>query len=340
MIADEPPPRDSLELERFAVTRLGKDVFDLTDVTAVVGDRVLIEDLSWSIGPGARIGLIGVNGAGKTTLLRLLTGERQPDAGRVKRGRTVDIGHLSQAVGELPAAERVLDLVTAERRVTQMASGREVTATSLLEDFGFTGERLTTRIGDLSGGERRRLQLLRLLIGEPNVLLLDEPTNDLDIDTLTVVEDYLDSWPGTLIVVTHDRYFLERVCDVTYALLGDGRCVLLPGGVDQYLELRHTAERAADASGEQWTGGGCRQRARCRSTVLSPADARLARKELARIESQLAKVERRITRLHEQMAESASDYGRLADLQHQLTAATDEQASLEEAWLTTADVLG
>ena len=186
-------------------------------------DRTLIADLSWSIGPGDRIGLIGVNGAGKTTLLRLLTGDLAPDSGRVKRGRTIDIGHLSQAVGELPAGERVLDLVSRERRVTQVASGKEVTATSLLEDFGFTGERLTTRVGDLSGGERRRLQLLRLLIGEPNVLLLDEPTNDLDIDTLTVVEDYLDSWPGTLIVVSHDRYFLERVCDVTYALLGDGQ---------------------------------------------------------------------------------------------------------------------
>jgi ATP-binding cassette subfamily F protein uup len=306
----------------------------------VVGDRVLIEDLSWSIGPGARIGLIGVNGAGKTTLLRLLTGEREPEAGRVKRGRTVDIGHLSQSVGELPAAERVLDLVTAERRVTQLASGREVTATSLLEDFGFTGERLTTRIGDLSGGERRRLQLLRLLIGEPNVLLLDEPTNDLDIDTLTVVEDYLDSWPGTLIVVTHDRYFLERVCDVTYALLGDGRCVLLPGGVDQYLELRHKAELAADTAATGAPEVDASAGSALGSSALSPADARQARKELARIESQLSKVERRIKRLHEQMADSASDYGRLADLQHQLTAATDEQASLEEAWLTTADVLG
>jgi ATP-binding cassette subfamily F protein uup len=338
LIADEPPPRDSLELERFAVTRLGKDVFDLTNVTAVVGDRVLIEDLSWSIGPGARIGLIGVNGAGKTTLLRLLTGERQPEAGRVKRGRTVDIGHLSQAVGELPAVERVLDLVTAERRVTQMASGREVTVTSLLEDFGFTGERLTTRIGDLSGGEQRRLQLLRLLIGEPNVLLLDEPTNDLDIDTLTVVEDYLDSWPGTLIVVTHDRYFLERVCDVTYALLGDGRCVLLPGGVDQYLALRHAAERDTDVTASR----GARAEAAAGPVAdgLSVSGARQARKDLARIESQLGKVERRIERLHEQMVQAASDYGRLAELQHQLTAATDEQATLEEAWLTTADALG
>ena len=335
LIADEPPPRDRLELERFAVTRLGKDVFDLTDVTVRVADRTLVSDLGWSIGPGARIGLIGVNGTGKTTLLRLLTGEREPDSGRVRQGRTVDIGHLSQTVGELPAGERVVDLVTRERRVTQVASGREVTAASLLEDFGFTGERLTTRIGDLSGGERRRLQLLLLLIGEPNVLLLDEPTNDLDIDTLTVVEDYLDSWPGTLIVVSHDRYFLERVCDVTYALLGDGRCVLLPGGIDQYLRLRHTAERAAYAPAASSTAEPAEATA-----ALSAAETRQARKDLARLESRLAKLEQQITRLHEQMAAAASDYARLADLQTQLTAATDEQAETEEAWLTTAEALG
>jgi ATP-binding cassette subfamily F protein uup len=335
LIADEPPPRDRLELERFAVTRLGKDVFDLTDVSVAVGERTLIADLSWSIGPGARIGLIGVNGAGKTTLLRLLTGERDPDSGRVKRGRTVDIGHLSQAVAELPAGERVMDLVSRERRVTRVASGQEVTATSLLEDFGFTGEKLTTRVGDLSGGERRRLQVLRLLIGEPNVLLLDEPTNDLDIDTLTVVEDYLDSWPGTLIAVSHDRYFLERVCDVTYALLGDGRCVLLPGGIDQYLELRHAAERAAGFPTEPSTAEPAGATA-----GLSAAETRQARKDLARLDSRLAKLEQQITRLHEQMASAASDYTRLADLQTELTAATAEQADVEEAWLATAEALG
>jgi ABC-type multidrug transport system ATPase subunit len=203
-----------------------------------------------------------------------------------------------------------------------------------LEDFGFTGDRLTTRVGDLSGGERRRLQLLRLLIGEPNVLLLDEPTNDLDIDTLTVVEDYLDSWPGTLIVVSHDRYFLERVCDVTYALLGDGRCVLLPGGIDQYLAIRHAAERDA----EDTTDGAVT--ATERPAGPSAAEIRQARKDLARIESQLSKVETRISRLHEQMAEAASDYSKLADLQRQLTSATDEQASLEEAWLTAAEAIG
>ncbi|MDN5762371.1 MAG: ABC-F family ATP-binding cassette domain-containing protein [Microlunatus sp.] len=336
LIADEPPPRDRLELEQFSLTRLGKDVFDLTAVSVRLGGRTLIEDLSWSIGPGDRIGLIGVNGTGKTTLLRLLTGDQEPDSGRIKRGRTLAIGHLSQTVVEQPTAERVLDLITRERRVTQVASGREVTATSLLEDFGFTGERLTARVGDLSGGERRRLQLLRLLVGEPNVLLLDEPTNDLDIDTLTVVEDYLDSWPGTLIVVSHDRYFLERVCDVTYALLGDGQCVLLPGGVDQYLALRHAAEQAADRNQPSFEPTSPASAA----DGLTAGEARQARKDLARIEGQIAKVERRIAQLHQQMAENASDYGRLADLQHQLTAATDEQAELEESWLTTAESLG
>ena len=167
-----------------------------------------------------------------------------PVAGRVKPGQTLVVGRLSQEVSELPADERVLAFVDRVRRVTRVAGGQEMTASALLEEFGFTGDRLTTRIGELSGGERRRLQLLRILLDEPNVLLLDEPTNDLDIDTLTVVEDYLDSWPGTLIVVSHDRYFLERVCDVTYALLGDGSCVLLPGGVDEYLARRAATEPA------------------------------------------------------------------------------------------------
>ena len=228
LIADEPEPRDRLQLQRFATTRLGKDVFDLERVSVHLGDRTLLDDLSWSIGPGMRIGIVGVNGAGKTTLLRLLDGEITPDSGRVKRGKTLRIGYLSQDVAELRGSERVLELVDRLRRQAKLASGGEVSASSLLEDFGFTGDRLTTRLDDLSGGERRRLQVLRILLNEPNVLLLDEPTNDLDIDTLTVFEDYLDTWPGTLLVVTHDRYFLERVCDVTYALLGDGSCVLLP----------------------------------------------------------------------------------------------------------------
>jgi ABC transport system ATP-binding/permease protein len=333
LIADEPPARDSIALQQFAVTRLGKDVFDLVKVDLSVGEgdqrRTLLNDLSWSIGPGARIGLIGVNGSGKTSLLRLLIGERQPDAGTVKRGRTLRVGHLSQAVTELPGNERVLESVNQIKRVTQVAAGKEVTTSTLLEDFGFTGDKLTTRLADLSGGERRRLQLLRLLLTEPNVLLLDEPTNDLDIDTLTVVEDYLDSWPGTLIVVTHDRYFLERVCDVTYALMGDGRCVLLPGGVEQYLE--HRRNRTGGVSSASGSQG---------ASSTSAAQLRQARKDLGRLESQLARVDREVAKLHTDMAKSASDYARLGALQTELDALLVRKDELELAWLDAAEDAG
>ncbi|GAA3617502.1 ABC-F family ATP-binding cassette domain-containing protein [Microlunatus ginsengisoli] len=340
LISDVPPPRDSLALQQFSVTRLGKDVFDLVDVDYAIGAgeqrRVLLDDLSWSIGPGARTGLVGVNGTGKTTLLRLLTGELAPDAGRVKRGRTLRIGHLSQNVGELRGSRRVLEVVEEQRRVTALAGGGEASASTLLEDFGFTQDKLTTRLDDLSGGERRRLQFLRLLLTEPNVLLLDEPTNDLDIDTLTVIEDYLDTWPGTLIVVTHDRYFLERVCDVTYALVGGGRCVLLPGGVEQYLADRQAADTqpTTDAAPTPAT----------QATPATPgrgaAEIRQARKDLARLESQLARLETRIERVHAQMAESASDYPRLAALQTELADVLAEKDELEAAWLEAAEVAG
>ncbi|HWJ54349.1 MAG TPA: ABC-F family ATP-binding cassette domain-containing protein [Propionibacteriaceae bacterium] len=330
LIADEPPPRDRLALQQLATRRLGKDVFDLHHVNLSVPSeppRVLLRDLSWSIGPGMRIGLIGANGSGKTSLLRLLLGQVQPDAGAVKLGRTLHVGYLSQTVAELAGSERVLESVEQVRRHTRLATGREASAGSLLEDFGFTGDRLTTRLDDLSGGERRRLQFLRLLLAEPNVLLLDEPTNDLDIDTLTVLEDYLDSWPGTLIVVTHDRYFLERTCDVTYALRGDGSCVLLPGGVDQYLESRVTrSDDATTPTSEPSPPGGA-------------ARARRARKDLGRIEAQLATLSRQIDRLHQQMVDAASDYSRLAELQAELESTTSLQSELEESWLVTAEAM-
>ncbi len=328
LITDVPEPRDRLRLQEFSLARLGKDVFDLHHVHYGVGGRELLTGVDWSIGPGARIGLIGVNGAGKTTLLRLLTGDLAPTTGRVKRGKTLRIGHLSQEVAELDDAERVLDSVDRLKRQTRLATGREASASSLLEEFGFTGERLVTRIGDLSGGERRRLQFLRLLMSEPNVLLLDEPTNDLDIDTLTVVEDYLDTWPGTLLVVSHDRYFLERVCDVTYALLGDGRCVLLPGGVEEYLAHRRHRTAAAAAT--------------ARSQPRTPANAarlRQARKDLARVESQLAKAAARIERLHHAMTEHAADYGKLTSLGAELAEAEERHAALESEWLELAELL-
>ncbi len=244
LIDDVPPPRDRLELQRFATQRLGKDVIDIEDADLARGDRVLLEHATWRLGPGDRVGIVGVNGAGKTSVLSLIAGDLAPSAGRVKHGRTVALQHLTQHVDEIDPEARVLATVESIRRVTRTADG-DITASSMLERFGFTGDRLTARLGDLSGGERRRFQLLKLLLAEPNVLLLDEPTNDLDIETLNVLEDFLDGWPGTLVVVSHDRYFLERVTDSVWALLGDGQISMLPRGVDEYLERR--PDRPSDA---------------------------------------------------------------------------------------------
>jgi ABC transport system ATP-binding/permease protein len=329
LIADEPEPRDRLQLQRFATARLGKDVFDLDKVSVTVGGRMLLNDLSWSIGPGLRIGVIGVNGSGKTTLLRLLASDLAPESGSVKRGKTLRIGYLSQSLDEVDGGERVLQSIDRVRRQTRLATGAEASVSSLLEDFGFTGDTLTARIDDLSGGERRRLQILRMLLDEPNVLLLDEPTNDLDIDTLTVIEDYLDSWPGTLLVVTHDRYFLERVCDVSYALMGDGSCVLLPGGVDQYLQSRRDRPSASPPM---------KTSVEARSTTT--AARRQARKDLARLEQQIARLDQRLTALHDEMAVAASNYERLTELQQEVDQLGTVKVELESAWLEAAELAG
>ena len=324
LIANEPPPRDSLVLQRFATTRLGKDVFDLHRLRLEIGHRVILDKTDWSIGPGARIGLVGVNGTGKTSVLRLLSGELQPAAGTIKRGATLHIGYLSQALAEMTDEHRVIDAIENRRRISQLAGGREISADTLLKDFGFTGDKLIARIADLSGGERRRLQFLRILLDEPNVLLLDEPTNDLDIDTLTVIEDYLDDWPGTLIVVTHDRYFLERVTDVTYALTGGGRVDLLPGGIEQYLANREASEPAPSRQEPQ------------RSESASARERRTG-KEMARIEAQLAKLDERIAAMHEEMADAAADHVRLGELNSELNEMVARKDLLEEAWLSAAD---
>ena len=334
LIANEPPPRDSLVLQRFATARLGKDVFDLHRVRLEVGEpaRTLLDGLDWSIGPGARIGLVGVNGAGKTSVLRLLVGQLHPSAGTVKRGLTLRIGYLSQAIKDTDGDQRVIEAVENRRRITELAGGREISADTLLKDFGFIGDKLTARVAELSGGERRRLQFLQLLLDEPNVLLLDEPTNDLDIDTLTVIEDYLDGWPGTLIVVTHDRYFLERVSDVTYALTGGGRCELLPGGIEQYLDDRAAAQSLAAtpaAASAQPSRG-----------ETAAARERRAGKELARIENQLAKIEGQIAVIHQSMAQAAADHVRAGALNAELSELLDRKDSLEGAWLALADDSG
>ncbi len=335
LIAEEPPPRDSVELVRVAGARLGRSVYDVEDASVTLGGRALLNDVTWRLGPGERVGVVGVNGAGKTTLLRLLAGELVPGEGEVRVGRTVRAGYLSQAVAELPADRRALEAVEEVRSVLDLGGGREISALQLAERFGFTGERLWTRVGELSGGERRRLQLLRLLMQGPNVLLLDEPTNDLDVETLRALEDLLDGWAGTLIVVSHDRYFLERVCDRVVGLLGDGRVRDLPGGVEEYLRLRAEAEAAAalgTAGGPP--GGDSPDGPRPGPTQ---AQARAARKELTRIERRLARLAEEEARLHADLAAVATDYVRVAELDGRLRAVTLETAELEDAWLAAAE---
>jgi ATPase subunit of ABC transporter with duplicated ATPase domains len=342
IIADVPPPRDDVELVRFATTRLGKDVVDLHDVSVVVGDRLLLDRVTWRLAPGQRTGIVGVNGAGKSTLLDLLAGLRYPTSGRRKEGVTVRIGHLTQEVRELDRLRdaRVIDAVEEVRAVT-MLGGREVSASSLATRLGFSGARQQTRVGDLSGGERRRLQLLRLLMDEPNVLLLDEPTNDLDIETLTSLEDVLDGWAGTLLVVSHDRYLLERVCDTQVALLGDGAVRELPGGVDEYLALRARTPQRDDATRQP--------RSSAQSAVAAPGDApaagpstadqREARKTMARVERRLSRLGEQEERIHAAMARAASDHARALDLNRELRQVVEEREALELEWLEAATLV-
>jgi ATP-binding cassette subfamily F protein uup len=335
LIADEPPPRDRLELQRFATQRLGKDVLDLEDVDLVRGERTLLSGATWRLGPGDRVGIVGVNGAGKSSVLALLDGTLAPTAGRVKHGRTVSVQHLTQTLDVLDPEGRVLATIESIRRVTRTASG-DVTASSMLERFGFTGDKLTARIGDLSGGERRRFQLLRLLLSEPNVLLLDEPTNDLDIETLTVLEDFLDDWPGTLVVVSHDRYFLERVTDVVHGLLDDGRISLLPGGVDEYLSRRRSL---ASELASPLTAAVPSRQAGSERPRSGSAEERLARKTLARVEKRLEQVAARETELNAEVLAHASDRERLGVLGARLAELTEEREALEAEWLEAAEQL-
>ena len=350
LIADEPPPRDTVELTRFATARLGKTVIDVEDAAVRAGGRRLFERLTWRLGPGDRIGLVGVNGSGKSTLLRLLDGTVEAEEGRVVRGRTVRLAHLSQNLEELDPSRRVLESVEEIRhRIT--VGKREWTAGQLLERLGFRGERQWTPVGDLSGGERRRLQLLRLLMGEPNVLLLDEPTNDLDIETLTEIEDLLDGWPGTLVVVSHDRYFLERVTDRVVALLGDGRVSMLPGGVEEYLRRRaegtaRTRPEAAAgtatgaAAAGKGAGGSSGKGASGKGGAKDGGRQWKARKELDRLERRLDKLAEKEAELHEQLAAAATDYERLQELDARLKEVQAETARVEEEWLALAEDVG
>ncbi|TCI98695.1 ABC-F family ATP-binding cassette domain-containing protein [Aeromicrobium sp. IC_218] len=331
LIEREPPVRDAVELQQLATARLGKDVVDLLDVSVAYGDKVVLRDVEWRIGPGERTGILGVNGAGKSTLLGAVTGAVTPTSGRVKRGKTVRIAVLTQALSELDeiADDRVSDVV-GRQRATYVAGGKEMTPGQLLERLGFTSAQLSTPVKDLSGGQKRRLQLLLILLDEPNVLILDEPTNDLDTDMLAAIEDLLDTWPGTLLVVSHDRYLLERVTDQQYAVI-DGGLRHLPGGVEEYLRLRSLSRELAAAP------------APAASTSARPATSsavqRQARKDVERIERQLAKVGEREATLEAQMIEHATDAHRLGQLAKDHAEVVAEREHLEAAWLDAAALL-
>ncbi len=331
LIADVPPPRDSVELLAFAKRRLGRTVLELEDASVSAGDKSLVVRQTWRIGPGDRIGLVGVNGSGKTTLLRLLAGAVEPSEGKRIQGQTVRFAYLSQELHDLPGTLRVLEAVEEiARRVT--LGKQEMSASQLAERFGFPAARQWTPVSDLSGGERRRLQLARLLMAEPNVLLLDEPTNDLDIDTLQQLEDLLDSWPGTLVVVSHDRYLVERVCDTVVALLGDGRITDLPGGIEEYL-ARRDAQLAAPAAVKAAAKAAVAEQPRSNA-----AEQRAARKELARLERRLNTLTKREAELHGALADAATDAERLLSLDAELREVVAEKSTVEERWLDVADM--
>jgi ATP-binding cassette subfamily F protein uup len=343
LIADEPPVRETVELMRFAAARLGKTVYDLDNVTLHAGGPgsgpLVLDDCTWQFGPGDRVGLIGVNGSGKSSVLRLLADAVKPDSGRMIRGRTVRLAHLSQELAELDPGRRVLETVEEIRKYIQVGK-KEWTASQLLERLGFKGDAQWKVVGDLSGGERRRLQLLRLLMDDPNVLLLDEPTNDLDIETLNELEDLLDGWPGTLVLVSHDRYFLERVTDRCVALLGNGKLSLLPGGVDEYLERRAAGTALTARVGSAPAQSAAQsQPAEAPAGSMSAKEERELRKELSRLERQLDKLTGQEAKLHAAMADAASDYAKLGSLDAQLRDVLTQKDSVESDWLTLADQL-
>ncbi|MEU3846958.1 ABC-F family ATP-binding cassette domain-containing protein [Micrococcus terreus] len=350
LISDVPPPRNPLELKRLATARLGKDVIDVLDASVAFptpdgGSRTILKDVTWRIAPAERTGILGANGAGKSTLLNLVAGLIEPTQGRVKRGKTVKLAVLDQQFSQLAEIEgdRVRE-VLARQKTTVEVEGKEMTPAQLLERLGFSREHLSARVGDLSGGQRRRLQLLLVLLDEPNVMILDEPTNDLDIEMLSVMEDLLDSWPGTLLVVSHDRYLLERVTDQQYAVL-NGRFQHLPGGVDQYLDLAHAADAGAGAGNSplaaQEPSSAAASASSGSGSGLSGAERRAAQKELTATERRMEKLSSEVERLHERIAaHDQSDFEGLGVITQELNAVEAELAELEERWLELSELVG
>jgi len=332
LIEDVPPVRNPIELQRLAVARLGKDVVDIENVSVSFGEREVLRDITWRIAPGERTGILGANGAGKSTLLGLITGTVQPTSGRVKHGKTVQVGMLDQQFSQLQeiGGDRVRE-VLARTKTSFTIAGKEHTPAQLLERLGFRRQHLSARVDDLSGGQKRRLQLLMLLLSEPNVIVLDEPTNDVDSEMLTAMEDLLDSWPGTLIVVSHDRYLLERVTDQQYAIL-NGALRHVPGGVDEYLQLskQPAAQPKAATRPDQSTASALAEN----DTKLTGGERRQVQREVSSIERRLDKLSSTIAELHEQLAaHDQSDYEGLMELTQQLRAVELENEELEERWL-------
>ncbi|WCE39212.1 ABC-F family ATP-binding cassette domain-containing protein [Brevibacterium sp. BDJS002] len=354
LIADVPEVRNPIELKKMATARLGKDVVDLLDVSLSFGNQQILDNVTWRIGPGERTGILGPNGAGKSTLLSLISGELEPDEGRVKRGKTVKVGVLDQQFKELDAiAGQKVREVLSESKTSFNIEGKDYTPAQLLERLGFAKEHLSARVKDLSGGQKRRLQLLLLLMSEPNVIILDEPTNDVDSDMLAAMEDLLDSWPATLIVVSHDRYLLERVTDQQYAILDHGMRHV-PGGVDEYLKLRADAAKSGrsgksgTSSGPAKPGGGspdsgsgnANSSAESGADALSGAEARAAKKEVSSIERRMDKLSKRIARAHDEMADhDQTDFEGLQKLTSSLQELKDEMTELEERWLEANEAL-
>nr|WP_221194768.1 ABC-F family ATP-binding cassette domain-containing protein [Hoyosella altamirensis] len=340
LIADVPPPRDTVTLSAFATRRLGKVVIELEDVTLSTPDgRELLHDVTWRLAPGERAGIVGVNGSGKTTLLRALAGAAELTTGRRVEGKTVQLGWLRQELDDLPPEMRVLEAVEeVGRRV--ILGDKEMSASQLAERLGFPPARQWTPVADLSGGERRRLQLTRILMAEPNVLLLDEPTNDLDIDTLQQLEDLLDSWPGTLVVISHDRYLTERVCDSVYALFGDGQLTHLPRGIEEYLQRRASNAASSGKPTAVAKPAPSGQAENAPAKTKGGAAERAAHKELTRLERAIAKLEQRQGVLHAELAAAATDPERLQKLHAELKVVDSEHDDLEERWLELADELG
>lgn len=319
LISSEPAPRDKSELLKFALNRLGRTVLEYQHAKISAGDKELISELTWNIGPGDRFGIVGVNGAGKTTLMRTMASELEVAAGKLVTGITVKIAFLTQHLDELDPTWRVLEAVENVANHIEIGKGRTLSASQLCERLGFDRDGQWTPVGDLSGGEKRRLQLTRLLMDSPNVLLLDEPTNDFDIETLTELEDLLDSYGGTLIVISHDRYFLERVCDRFVGLMGDQNLRDLPRGVDEYLEHR---AKSLNAPSQSATG-----------KVSNAAQERTLKKDLTRVERQIQKAKEKVALLTQEQVDAPFDAARLSEISDEIAQLEKELIAREEEWL-------